>query len=120
MGRECEEVISADNQPSGAANRFASLIASEHLVLVLCVVYFAALAPFAEGFASPGNGANILRTLLPLFILALGQTVVLITAGIDLSMTATIALASVIGGMVMSSESGWLAGSSGSCMSASF
>jgi ribose/xylose/arabinose/galactoside ABC-type transport system permease subunit len=88
--------------------RTTNLLASEYLVLALCVVYFAALAPFAEGFASAPNFQNILLTLLPLFILAIGQTVVLITGGIDLSMTATIALTSVVGGMVMSGDGGWL------------
>jgi ribose/xylose/arabinose/galactoside ABC-type transport system permease subunit len=81
-------------------------VASEYFVVFLCVAYFAALAPVTEGFASRGNFANILLTLLPLFILALGQTVVLITAGIDLSVTATVALASVVGGMVMSGDGG--------------
>ena len=90
------------------ANKFAAVFASEYLVLGLCVFYFLAFAPFTEGFASRGNFSNILITLLPLFILAIGQTVVLITAGIDLSMTSTIALTSVVGGMVMSGENGWL------------
>jgi ribose/xylose/arabinose/galactoside ABC-type transport system permease subunit len=111
VGCEREEVTSAEHQPSRPANRLASLAASEYLVPALCLVYFAALAPFAEGFASAGNFSNILLTLLPLFLLALGQTVVLITAGIDLSVTATVALTSVIGGMVMSGDNGWLANS---------
>jgi len=102
-------VISAEQQRSRTANRLASLASSEYLVLVLCLVYFAALAPFTEGFASAGNFTNILLTLLPLFILALGQTIVLITAGIDLSVTATVALTSVIGAMIMSGDNGWLA-----------
>ncbi len=91
-------------------NKFLTLFASEYLVLALCVLYFTALAPFAEGFASRGNFGNILLTLLPLFMLAIGQTVVLITGGIDLSVTSTIALTSVVGAMVMSGDNGWLAG----------
>jgi ribose/xylose/arabinose/galactoside ABC-type transport system permease subunit len=92
-----------------AAIRLPALLGSEYLVLALCVLYFAALAPFTEGFASVPNFQNILLTLLPLFILAIGQTVVLITGGIDLSVTSTIALTSVVGGMVMSVDNGWLA-----------
>lgn len=87
------------------------LIYSEHLVLLVAILYFAALAPFTPGFATPENLGNILATLLPLFIVAMGQTIVLITGGIDLSVTSIIALASVIGASVMNGDNGWLAGS---------
>jgi ribose/xylose/arabinose/galactoside ABC-type transport system permease subunit len=83
---------------------------SEHLVLWLCIGYAAAVAPFAPGFLSTGNLASILLTLIPLFVVALGQTVVLIAGGIDLSVTSTIALASVIGAMTMNAPHGWFAG----------
>lgn len=86
------------------------LALSEHLVLWLCIGYAAAVAPFASGFFSMGNLASILLTLLPLFVVALGQTVVLIAGGIDLSVTSTIALASVVGAMMMNAQHGWLAG----------
>jgi ribose/xylose/arabinose/galactoside ABC-type transport system permease subunit len=85
---------------------------SEYLVLWLSVAYVAIVGPFTPGFFTPGNAANILITLLPLFVVALGQTVVLITAGIDLSVTSIIALASVTGAMVMNGDNGWLAGHS--------
>ena len=83
---------------------------SEHLVLWLCIGYATAVAPFAPGFFSTGNLASILLTLLPLYVVALGQTVVLIAGGIDLSVTSTIALASVVGAMTMNAANGWLAG----------
>ncbi|MBI4324888.1 MAG: ABC transporter permease [Chloroflexi bacterium] len=87
------------------------LLRSEYLVLFLSAIYFLAFAPFTPGFATPDNLGNILATLLPLFVVAMGQTVVLITGGIDLSVTSIIALASVTGATVMSSDHGWLAGS---------
>ena len=87
------------------------LIGSEYLVLFLSVVYFAALTPFTPGFTTPGNLTNLLATLLPLFLVAMGQTLVLIAGGIDLSVTSIMALASVAGAAVMNSERGWLAGS---------
>ena len=87
------------------------LLQSEHLPLALCVLYFIALAPFAEGFASAENLGNLLAAMLPLLVLATGQTVVMIAAGIDLAATSVIALASVCGAMVMTSDGGWLAGS---------
>jgi ribose/xylose/arabinose/galactoside ABC-type transport system permease subunit len=92
-------------------NLVVRLLASEYLIVGLCLAYFAAMAPFAEGFASTGNLANILSSMLPLLVLATGQTLVLITGGIDLSVTAVIALASVTGAMVMTGDGGALAGS---------
>lgn len=86
------------------------LFYSEYLVLLLCVVYFAAFAPFTPGFATPGNLINIASAMLPLLVVATGQTLVLITAGIDLSVTSIIALASVAGAAIMTGDGGPLAG----------
>jgi ribose/xylose/arabinose/galactoside ABC-type transport system permease subunit len=84
---------------------------SEYSIFYLTVLYFLAMAPFTPGLASAENAANIFSNLLPLLIVATGQTVVLITGGIDLSVTSTIALSSVMGAMVMSGDQGWLGGS---------
>jgi ribose/xylose/arabinose/galactoside ABC-type transport system permease subunit len=86
-------------------------LASEHLVLWLTVVGFVVLTPFTPGLASGDNLANLFFTLVPLFVLATGQTLVLITAGIDLSVCSIMALASVVGGLAMNRDTGWLAGS---------
>lgn len=87
------------------------LLGSEYLVLLLSAVYFAAVWPFTPEFASPGNLANIVSSLLPLMILGAGQTFVLITAGIDLSVTSIIAVASIAGASVMNADTGLLRGS---------
>ena len=86
-------------------------IQSEYLILALCLAYVAALAPFADGFASTGNALNILAAMLPLLVVAAGQTLVLISGGIDLSVTSIIALASVVGAMLMTTDGGALGGS---------
>jgi ribose/xylose/arabinose/galactoside ABC-type transport system permease subunit len=91
-------------QAKGLRNPFAS----EYSVFFLTILYFLALAPFTPGFSSPENAINIFSNLLPLLIVALGQTVVLITGGIDLSVTSTIALSSVLGALVMSGDQGLL------------
>ena len=91
-------------------NAFVRLLQSEYLVLFLSAVYFLVFLPITPGFASPGNFANLLATLLPLFIVAMGQTVVLITGGIDLSVSSIIALCSITGAAIMSGDHGWLAG----------
>lgn len=88
-----------------------TFVGSEFFVLFLCAVVFAAFAPFTPGFVSPGNLANILVACLPLLLLATGQTVVLITGGIDLSVTAIIGLSSIAGALVMGGDAGWLRGS---------
>jgi ribose/xylose/arabinose/galactoside ABC-type transport system permease subunit len=108
----------ADSSPAAAAVSSRRILGalqrvalSEYLVLWLSVLYVAALAPFAPGFATLENLSNVLIALLPLFLVALGQTFVLIAGGIDLSVTSVIGLASVCGASVMSNHSGWLAGS---------
>jgi ribose/xylose/arabinose/galactoside ABC-type transport system permease subunit len=85
-------------------------VLSEYLVLWLSVAYVAAVGPFTPGFFTAGNFTNILITLLPLFVAALGQTIVLIAGGIDLSVTSIIAFASVSGAMIMNGDNGWMAG----------
>ncbi len=87
------------------------LVSSEYFILLLCFVAFAAFAPFTPGFASTDNLWNVLISCLPLLVLATGQTLVLITGGIDLSVTASIGLSSVVGALVMGGDAGWLRGS---------
>ena len=84
------------------------LIRSEFLVVLLTGVLLVALAPFTPGLVSTGNFVNVLGNLAPLLVVAVGLTIVLISGGIDLSITSTIALTSVVGGMVMNGDSGWL------------
>ncbi|MBX3744860.1 MAG: ABC transporter permease [Verrucomicrobiae bacterium] len=86
------------------------LIRSEYLVLLLSGALVVALGPFTPGLVSAGNLVNLLGNLAPLLIVAVGLTVVLIAGGIDLSVTSVIALTSVVGGMVMNGETGWLRG----------
>lgn len=84
---------------------------SEYFVLALSVLYFLLLLPVTPGLASPQNLANLFSGMLPLLIVAIGQTIVLITGGIDLSVTSTVALVSTAGALVMSGDRGLLAGS---------
>lgn len=91
---------------SQARGKLAGWILSEYLVLGLTVAMFLALAPFTPGLASGANLLNILGYLLPLLIVAIGMTVVMITGGIDLSVTSIIALTSVVGAGAMTGKSG--------------
>lgn len=101
----------ATNHEQRTTNWLLGSLSSEHLVLRLTLVGFVVLMPFTPGLATGTNLANLLFTMLPLFVLATGQTLVLITAGIDLSACSIMALASVAGGLVMNHDTGWLGGS---------
>lgn len=82
------------------------LLQSSHLPLMLCLGYGAVMAMAAPGFASTENLGNVLVAMLPLLVVATGQTIVMITAGIDLSVTSIIALTSVAGAALMTSDGG--------------
>jgi len=73
----------------GLAWNDAALLA----VLVGMAVIYAALSPY---FLRVQNFANILRQASPLFFLAMGQTLCLLTAGIDLSQGSVVSLTSVL------------------------
>lgn len=89
---------------------FQRVIQSGWLTLVLCAIYCLVMAPFASGFATFENAGNVLVAMLPLLIVASGQTIVLIAAGIDLSVTSVIALTSIAGASMITTDGGPLAG----------
>lgn len=84
---------------------------SEYFILYLTAVYAAAAWSFIPGALSVENLSNLFSNSLPLLVVAVGETMVLITGGIDLSVTSTIGLASIAGGLVMTADGGLLAGS---------
>jgi ribose transport system permease protein len=92
-------------------NPLKGILLSERIVLYLTVVYLLILWPVVPGFGSTTNLSNVFSSMLPLLVAAIGQTFVLLTAGIDLSVTAVIAVTSVTGASIMSSDGGLLAGS---------
>lgn len=81
---------------AGRAARQAGLL----LVIVALVVGFGAARPF---FFSGDNLLNILLQAAVVGILALGQTFVLLTGGIDLSLGSTVAVAAVCAGLLSQS-----------------
>ena len=80
------------------------LLLSEYFVLYLSLVYFLVLWPFIPRIASPQNLSNVFSNMWPLLAVAIGQTFVLIVAGIDLSQSAIMALVSVIGASIMTNQ----------------
>lgn len=75
---------------------------SDNTVAYLCVLYYAVMVFVAPGFFTVNNSWNILFNLLPLLIVAIGQTYVMLGAGIDLSVTSIVAMASIVGGYCLS------------------
>ncbi len=78
---------------------------SSDSILWLCLGYYILMALITPGFFTLNNSWNLLYNFLPLMIIAIGQTFVMLTAGIDLSVTAIVAVASVVGGYAMSADS---------------
>lgn len=77
---------------------------SEYFILLLCIVVFMTLTPFIPVIASSYNLSNLFSNIWPLYAVAIGQTLVLIIAGIDLSQGAIISLTSVIGASLIATS----------------
>jgi ribose transport system permease protein len=101
VGSEYQTKVSHKN---GTTHPLLDWFLSEYLVLGLTVALFATLAPLTPGLATSASLLNILSYMLPLLVVAIGMTLVMITGGIDLSVTSIIALTSVLGSKVMSSD----------------
>ena len=78
-------------------------VLSEYSVLLLAAGYFLVAWAFLPEPATTRNLSNLFANMLPLLAVAMGQTVVLIAGGIDLSVTAVIAAASVLAARTMTS-----------------
>jgi ribose/xylose/arabinose/galactoside ABC-type transport system permease subunit len=83
--------------PSRAAALGRRILLSEYFVLYLAIAYFVVLIPFVPDIASTSNFESLFSNMWPLLVIAIGQTFVLITAGIDLSQTAVMGLVSIVG-----------------------
>ncbi len=80
------------------------VLLSEYFILYLLITYFIILIPFLPTIATPSNITNLLSNIWPLLTVAIGQTFVLIIAGIDLSQGAVIGLTSVVGAVIMATQ----------------
>src|SRR5215813_9597303 len=76
------------------------LLLSQYLVLILTALYFLAVWPIVPEIAARDTLLDILTAMMPLLVVAVGQTFVLIVAGIDLAAPSILAMASVVGACV--------------------
>jgi ribose transport system permease protein len=75
-------------------------------ILVMLIGLIALLSPV---FLTTGNIGNVLAQSAVIAVLAIGQLMVILTRGIDLSVGSTLALSSVVGALVFGSVGGsWL------------
>jgi ribose transport system permease protein len=72
------------------------LRAGPALMLLLLIAVLAVLEPV---FLTPRNVGNVLAQTAVISVLAMGQFMVIVTRGVDLSVGATVALASVVGAL---------------------
>ncbi len=103
----------ANGPSTGGTDARRSLVAGVlHLdvmgILVAYTVLFVFLAVAAQNFVSSANISNLLREMSVVWIIAVGQTCVILNKEIDLSVGSIAALTSVVA--ALASQNGWPAG----------
>lgn len=90
-------------QSISVADRARSLVGNQTSLLILVMIALTVVfTAFSNGtFLSTGVFANILTDWGGYILLAVGQTLVVISGGIDLSVGSTVSLSSVVAGFVM-------------------
>lgn len=89
---------------SKTSNRILGWVLGETgigLALLAMILVFVFVSP---SFATPGNVSNILTQITLNTILAAGMTFVILVAGIDLSVGSVLALAAMVGGLILTSD----------------
>lgn len=77
---------------------------SDYFILYISIGYFLILSLRIDTLYQPLNLTNMLSNVWPLLAIAVGQTVVLLIGGIDLSQTSIMAITSVAGAVIMSEK----------------
>ena len=92
------------DRPSGRASvvSLGLLLLSIGPLLIL-IALAAVIGLLTPNFLTPGNLSNIVAQTAVIAIVAIGQHLVILTRGIDLSVGANLALATVVGGLVFRS-----------------
>ena len=106
MAQQTDLAVAVESQALAVAaqRRRAALARTLGLVLGLVVLLVVLNAATHGAFLRPGNLINVLRQIAVNAILATGQTFVIITAGIDLSVGSLIALTGVLMAGTMSAH----------------
>ncbi|MDO4260708.1 MAG: ABC transporter permease [Eubacteriales bacterium] len=86
---------------SGVGGRIVKEYKTELAMLLIFVVFFALMSFASPYFFTRQNIMNVMSQVSSTSMLAIGMTIVIITAGIDLSVGANLGLSGMIGCMVM-------------------
>jgi ribose transport system permease protein len=100
-GQDLEDV---EHRPT-LLERIAANGALRTLLILIAIVVIFSILQFSE-FATVSNLRNVATDVSVLLVLAVGQTFVIITAGIDLSIGSVLVFAGVIAGELMESVGG--------------
>lgn len=88
----------------------ADFLAEHAQILSIAIFFLACILFFSIGastFLTPGNILNILRQAAPILIVAVAMTLVIITAGIDLSVGSQVALVNALAAILMAAGIPW-------------
>ncbi len=85
----------------------SALRSREAGLLLLNLLLLAAITPVFPAFLRPANLAGVLDDTSLLILLALGEMLVLLTRGVDLSIAANLALTGMVAGLVNQAHPGW-------------
>ncbi|MEQ8676613.1 MAG: ABC transporter permease [Aggregatilineales bacterium] len=108
-GLTLKEINVGKSQPAPSGQQaifkwLKRLLVSDYFILMFTVFAFVVASQFYGRLSNPVNIVNQLSNMWPLFAIAIGQTFVLIVAGIDLSQGSIMAITSVVGAMIMTGE----------------
>jgi ribose transport system permease protein len=92
-------VAALPSVPTGGALTFGLRLLNVGPLLIL-IILAVGISLVTPNFLKPGNISNILAQTAVIAIVAIGQHVVILTRGIDLSVGSNLALAAVVGGLV--------------------
>jgi ribose transport system permease protein len=109
---EAHQGAAAGPEEAGPGTRYQLLRATLLVIragpVVILLALVAAMSVLSPVFLSTGNAGNVLAQSAVIALLAIGQLLVILTRGIDLSVGSTLALAAVVGALVFAQvPSGW-------------
>lgn len=95
---------------SERASRFFKTYRSEMSMFLVFVAFYVAMSIVSPAFNTKSNILNVLSQMSVMAILAIGQTFVIVSGGIDLSVGTLVGLSGMLGGMYMATSKNLVAG----------
>lgn len=98
MSRDQTISISQSREPAAALSLWLKLLSAGPIAILIALIVI--LGMTAPNFLTPRNISNILAQTAVISVVAMGQHLVILTRGIDLSVGSNLALATVLGALV--------------------